>query len=274
MAEVEKRAVALLGLVPLDDAGLHLDRAADRVLAQRHIARSQRRAVALKPGEKGGIPQQPVFHHLAIAREEIAGRQRAKDADVGQHQRGLVEGADQVLAMGGVDAGLAANGTVDLRQKRGRDLHEAHAPAQDGGGKARKIADHAAAEGNHHVAAFDLFRQQPVDGAGKLIPALRRLARGQGQRRHRDIAKASAERVKVERAHGLIRQNRDAGTLQKRRDRLPRALDQPGADAHVIAARAQIDMDRLTHPRHRHFIPTSPCSCNASITLAAICSTV
>src|SRR3546814_5535820 len=46
---------------------------------------------------------------------------------VDQHPPGLVEGADQVLAVPRVDPGLAADRTVDLRQQRRRDLHEVEA---------------------------------------------------------------------------------------------------------------------------------------------------
>jgi hypothetical protein len=43
MAEIEQRAFALLGLVARHDIGLHLHRAAHRLLPQRHIARRQSR---------------------------------------------------------------------------------------------------------------------------------------------------------------------------------------------------------------------------------------
>ena len=73
-----------------------------------------------------------------------------------------MEGADQILAMGGIDAGLAADGRIDLGQKRGRDLDEIDAAAEDRCGKAREIADHAAAEGDDAVAPFDAGSQQVV----------------------------------------------------------------------------------------------------------------
>ena len=67
-----------------------------------------------------------------------------------------MEGADQVLALGRVDAGLAADAAVDLGEEARRDLHEADAAAQDRGGEAREIADDAATEGDDHVTAFQL----------------------------------------------------------------------------------------------------------------------
>jgi hypothetical protein len=45
-----------------------------------------------------------------------------------------------------VDAGLAADRGIDLGQKRRRHLDEVDAAQQHRGGKAREIADHAAAQ--------------------------------------------------------------------------------------------------------------------------------
>jgi len=57
-----------------------------------------------------------------------------------------MERAEQVLALRRVDAGLAADGGIDLGQERGGDLYEANATARDGGGKPREIADDTAPE--------------------------------------------------------------------------------------------------------------------------------
>ena len=73
-----------------------------------------------------------------------------------------MEGADQVLALRRVDAGLAADRGIDLRQQRGRHLHEAHAAAQDAGGKAGEIADDAAAQGDDEIAALEAHLEQPL----------------------------------------------------------------------------------------------------------------
>ena len=48
-----------------------------------------------------------------------------------KHAGGFVEGADEVLALGGVDPGLAADRGVDHAEHRGRDLDDAQ-PAQEG----------------------------------------------------------------------------------------------------------------------------------------------
>ena len=54
--------------------------------------------------------------------------------------------ADQVLALRCIDAGLAADGRIDLGEKGGRHLHHADAAPEDACGEAGKITDDPAAE--------------------------------------------------------------------------------------------------------------------------------
>lgn len=65
-----------------------------------------------------------------------------------------MKNADQVFALRRVDAGFSTNRTVDLGQQGRRNLHEAHAAAQDAGSKACKIANYAATERHNYVAAL------------------------------------------------------------------------------------------------------------------------
>ena len=132
------------------------------------------RQFALEPGEEVGVADQAVFRHLGIAGVELARRQRIEDAGVGEHELGLMEDADEVLAAAGVDAGLAADRGIDLREQRRRHLDEAHAAPHDAGGKAGEVADHAAAEGEDDVAALEPRGEQRVDdlsSAAKLFDA-------------------------------------------------------------------------------------------------------
>ena len=88
-----------------------------------------------------------------------------------------MEGADEVLAVARVDAGLAADRGIDLREERGRHLHEAHAAAHDGGGEAREVADHAAAERDDEIAALDPRGEDRVADPLELAIGFRGLAR-------------------------------------------------------------------------------------------------
>ena len=54
---------------------------------------------------------------------------------VAQHGGRLPERADEVLALGQVDAGLAADGGVDHAEQRRRHVHDGDAPVVDGGGE-------------------------------------------------------------------------------------------------------------------------------------------
>ena len=75
-------------------------------------------ALDFQPVEESCIAEQSVLGDFGITCSQFAPRQRVEQANVGDHRHRLMEGADQVLAMGGIDAGLAADGRVDLGQKR------------------------------------------------------------------------------------------------------------------------------------------------------------
>ena len=128
--------------------------------------------VRLQPGEEGGIAEQPVFGDLGIAGAEFALRQRVEQRGVGDHQDRLMEGADQVLAVRRIDAGLAADRGIDLRQQRGRHLHEVEAAPHARRGEAGEIADHAAAERDDQIAALDARRDDRLAHASRSVAKL------------------------------------------------------------------------------------------------------
>ena len=80
-------------------------------------------------------------------------RQGREQAGIDEHRQRLMEAADQVLADRQVDAGLAADGGVHLRQQRGGDLQHRNAAHEDGGQKSAHVGDDAAAEGDDHAGA-------------------------------------------------------------------------------------------------------------------------
>ena len=159
VAEIEQRALAGLALVAGDDRGLGAAGGRDRMLA-RGAAGEDVGVVLLQPGEERLVAEHAVFRHFGIAGAELARRQRIEHGGVGDDQDRLMEGAEQILALRRIDPGLAADGGIDLRQQRGRHLHEIDAAAQDRGGKAGEIADHAAAERDDEIVALDFRRDQ------------------------------------------------------------------------------------------------------------------
>ena len=124
-----------LALVAGDDVGL--DRA--RSAATRS---SSGRAIRSSPARKW---------YFAISPEPLRysrGGSVAEHVGVAQHRGRLPERADQVLALGQVHAGLAADGGVDLPEQRGRHVHDRDAAVVDGGGEPGGVGDQPAADGD------------------------------------------------------------------------------------------------------------------------------
>ena len=149
--------------------------------------------------------------------------------------------------MRGVDARLAADGGIDLRQQRGRHLHEIHAAPHDAGGEAGQIADDAAAERDHHVAAFEPRRQHPVDHVLQRRKALGLFAGRQHDRGHADtgVLQAFGEPRQMPGRHVLVGHDRGARAGQALGDRRAGLSQQPGADKDVVAALAERDLNRF-----------------------------
>src|SRR5690606_34752253 len=59
----------------------------------------------------------------------------------------------QVLALGQIHAGLAADGGVDHAEQRGGDVGDGDAPVVDGRGEAGDVGDDAPAHGDDDVGA-------------------------------------------------------------------------------------------------------------------------
>ena len=93
-------------------------------VAQRGVVAGHHRLgpCASSQAKNSASPRAPYLTTSRVAGQQLAARQGGQRAGVGQHQARLVEGADQVLALAGVDAGLAAHRGVDLGQQRGGDL--------------------------------------------------------------------------------------------------------------------------------------------------------
>src|SRR5512139_719764 len=176
VAEIEQRALSSLALVPRDDAGLGAAANRNRVLARRTSGKDVL-PVLLEPGEERGVAEQPVFGDFGIAGAEFAFRQRVEQCRVSDHQRRLMKGTDEILALQGVDTGLAADGRVDLREQGGGHLHVIEATPNTCRGKARKIADYTATERDAEVAALNVRKEQGLADVLELFPALRTLAR-------------------------------------------------------------------------------------------------
>ena len=251
VAEVQQGALVVLALVRRHDLGLGTATAGHRLLPRRRIARDDSGTVDLQPLEEVPVTQQAVLHHLRIAGQHLALGQAVQRAGIGQHQRGLVEGADQVLALRRVDRGLAAHGTVHLGQQAGRNLDEVGAPAQDRRRETGQVADHAATQRDDHVIPPHPLRDQPAGHALQFGEALRGLPRRQGQDGGGDSLGLAGigQHRQLGPGHVLVGDDGDAGPLQHRRDVTPGGRQQAGADQDVVGPRAQRDMYGCGHCR-------------------------
>ena len=170
VAVVEQRSRSGFTLVLGDDAGLDGGAAGDQFL------RGEGRGVAGARFEELHelfVEDEAVLHELGEAAVEVAGREGGEEGGVGEDEAGLGEGADEVLANGVVDAGLATDGGIDHAEERGGDVDEGDTAQDGGGGKATEVGDDAAAEADKEVAALDPLAEEPVvhglDGGEGLV---------------------------------------------------------------------------------------------------------
>ncbi len=88
--------------------------------------------------------------------------ERRQEADVRDHPRGLVEGADQVLRARMVRGYLASHRPIHLGEQRRRQVDVLQAAHVRAGDPAAEVVDHAAAKRHDEVSPADVRGGQPV----------------------------------------------------------------------------------------------------------------
>ncbi len=153
--------------------------------------------------------------------------------------------SDQVLAVPGIDRGLAADRGVDLRQQGGRHLHVIEPAAHDSSGKPGEIADHAPAERHDQVAALDAGGDQRFTDSLEHGEALRALARRHRHATRRDScgAKRRLGGGEIVARDRFVGDDGRLGTGTQGGNPLPERGEQAAADHDVIAALAEHDID-------------------------------
>ena len=121
--KIEQRALSLLRFVGDDDARLGCATDRDRFGARRS-AREYVAPIRLQKLEKAAVVDEPILDDLSEAGAEIALAQGIETSGVGQHQRRLMKGADEVFSVPRIDSRLAAHARVDLSEQRRRDLNQ------------------------------------------------------------------------------------------------------------------------------------------------------
>jgi hypothetical protein len=141
------------------------------------MARSGRGAggdgVGLDQVEDHRVGDEPGLDDLGEAADEVVDREGVQRGEVAEDSGGRVERADEVLAFGGVDAGLAADCGVHHAEHGGRYGDPAH-PAQPGrGDEAGEVGGGTAADADDHIGAGEV-------GLAERLPAVRRDLDGLG----------------------------------------------------------------------------------------------
>ena len=200
----------VLALVPADDRGLDLAAAADRVRQRRGDRAPAARSMCASSHAKNAASRITPYLMTSArpARDSRGGSVRA--CRCRRARRRLVERADHVLAARMIDAGLAADRRVDLREQRRRHLHEIDAALVAGGGESGDVADHAAAERHDGSVAVQPRVDERVDDAmrtSRASCAARRPAGSDVCTSRRPAARA--HRREVERRDGLVAHDQD-----------------------------------------------------------------
>ena len=153
-----------------------------------------------------------------------------------------MEGADHVLAQGMIDAGLAADRGVDLREKRGRHLDERDAPQENRSGESGEIAHHAATQCDDRRLAVAARFEQGVENEVQGRAVLERFPIGHDDRQcfNRLGVQRFPHAGEIQRRDGGVGDDGDPCMREMGNDQLG-AIEQSLADVNRIAALAEAD---------------------------------
>ena len=133
MAEIEDFAQAGFAFIAAYHFRLGLDAARDHEIESLGVAIRERLERIFEKRKQALVRDHPVFNYFVQSRAELPRRQRRERHRIREHQAGRVKRANQVLPFRQIDAGLAADGAIDLRDNRCGYVDKADA-AQVGGG--------------------------------------------------------------------------------------------------------------------------------------------
>src|SRR5205085_964920 len=100
-----------------DHVGFDANAARDDFAQDVEVERQQLLGIALEPLEQGGIEDHAGLDDFGKAGAKLARGKAAKRQRVDEHGRRLPEAADEILSLGAVHSGLAADARIDLREK-------------------------------------------------------------------------------------------------------------------------------------------------------------
>lgn len=245
---VEDLAHPGLAQVAGDHVGLHPDRPFDQLARHGPGRVGGRHRVRLDEVQDRRVGDEAALDDLGHPGGQLGRRQAVERGEVGEHPHGRVEGTHEVLAGGGVDAGLAAHRGVDHAEQRGGHRHPAH-PAQPARGhEPGQVGDRAAAHADHRVGAGEAGRAEAVPAGGRHVDVLARL---RVRHLHRQRGRAGgpqpfAERVRQLLQRRSVQQRHPGGAGQQAGQR----VEQVASHQHVVRPlAADRDPGHLVHRR-------------------------
>ena len=245
MAEIEQSAVARFCFVTRDNCRFCFDTRFDGVRKRRAAIGKHPLPVLLEPAEKLRVAEKPILGNFGVTGTHFARRQRGQHISIGDDEAWLMEHANQIFALRRVDACLAADRRIDLRQKRSRDLNEADPASQNACCKSSQIANDAAAEWHNDVAAFEVHFEKFLTQRPKFAEAFGGFARLQNDRTRDQSCRFQVgfKCCQMVARDVFICHDTAFDLAQPGRNERTRLRQQSWANEHIIGAVAQRDAD-------------------------------
>ncbi len=152
------------------------------------IALQNARAVLFEAQKQLNVPDNSALQRFVKSGAKLAVGKRLQHRRIDQHDPGMVESSHQILPGDQIHSRLAANGGIDLRQHRRRNLHQLDPAHIKRGQQPAHIAYDAAAKSDDHRLAIRAQARQFFSHCLDGSQALRRLAVGHRQNLRRKSA--------------------------------------------------------------------------------------
>jgi len=153
MAEIQDLTRAAFALVSADDASFLARAALDEEFERAHVEAQNGGEFAFEEIEEQRVANDAIFDDFINAGAKLAQRKRAQNGGIDDHHLWRMEGADEILAFGKVDAGFSADGAIHLRNESRGNMHDTNAAEITGGNKTGNVADNASADGEEQRMA-------------------------------------------------------------------------------------------------------------------------
>ncbi len=250
VAEVEHPPQAALALVPFHHFGLHPASVGQRAFDVHPAPAPQAGGRAPEAREERAIGQDSAFQDLVGPAPDLAQGEAVQEERVDDHRPRLVEGADQVLRSGVVDADLAADRAVHHGQQ-GRGHGDPVDPPHVGRGReAGHVPHDPAPQGDHETVAPEPGLHEGLVERVQGRPVLEALPVGhEGVPDRAERGQGARDPRAVEREHAPARDQHHPPAAQEPED-IGQEAGEAMTDGDRVTPLAQLDRD-LDHSGQR-----------------------